>query len=67
MKRFALLVIALVAAFVPAATAMAATPQRAENVSPQSLLATAERTGVASTPRLWDRLVAWFADLIASL
>jgi len=37
------------------------------DVSPQSLLATAERTGVASTPRLWDRLVAWFANLIASL
>lgn len=33
------------------------------DVSPQSLLAAAERTGVASTPRLWDRLLAWFADL----
>ncbi len=37
------------------------------DVSPQSLLTTAERTGVASTPRLWDRLVAWVAHLIASL
>ncbi len=37
------------------------------DVSPQSLLAAAERTGVASTPRLWDRLLAWFSSLFDRL
>lgn len=37
------------------------------DVSPQSLVAAAERTGIASAPRLWDRLVAWLANLIESL
>ncbi|MDR7402887.1 MAG: hypothetical protein QN155_11745 [Armatimonadota bacterium] len=37
------------------------------DVSPQSLLAAVERTGVASAPRAWDRLLAWFANLLNHL
>jgi len=37
------------------------------DVSPQSLLAAAQRTGVASAPRVWDRLLAWFATLLNRL
>jgi len=33
-------------------------------VSRPSLLAAAERTGIASAPRLWDRLLAWLQELI---
>jgi hypothetical protein len=36
-------------------------------VSAPSLLATAERTGVASAPRLWEHLVEWFASLVKKL
>lgn len=36
-------------------------------VSAPSLLATAERTGVASAPRLWERLGEWFASLVKKL
>jgi hypothetical protein len=33
-------------------------------VSPASLVAAAERSGVAAAPRLWDHLLAWLEDLL---
>ena len=35
-------------------------------VSRAGLQAAAERTGIASAPRIWDRLLAWLQDLVRS-